>query len=332
MFKRLPLAICILFLSLPFVGAASDRVNGQFTATDACSAYQSFKNKTNPGNITISTGEVYKVIEKNDRSIPKSVRIIVSDATPKKRWVASNCGKLNIMTTVGHRDNIQEGSCNTKNLADSYVLALSWQPAFCEIKPDKAECKVTDASSYQANNFTLHGLWPNRNTCGIGYGWCDKKITKQKKFCNYQKLELTDETRNSLEKYMPSAKHGTCLQRHEWYKHGSCQNLSPSSYYDLSIKLLKGINSSKFGGFTRKNVGKKVSVKALKQAFDDSYGPGAHNALTIKCNNGDLVDLYRNLKVPEASQDSIDKLLIYSDTEFTDIQCGSVVTFDLIND
>ena len=45
---------------------------------------------------------------------------------------------------------------------DYYVLALSWQPAFCEGRPDKSECRTQTQNRFDANNFVLHGLWPNQ--------------------------------------------------------------------------------------------------------------------------------------------------------------------------
>jgi len=41
-----------------------------------------------------------------------------------------------------------------------YVLAVSWQPAFCETRPRLPECRSQTADRFDATNFTLHGLWP----------------------------------------------------------------------------------------------------------------------------------------------------------------------------
>ena len=51
------------------------------------------------------------------------------------------------------------------------VLAVSWQPAFCETKPDKIECRTQTADRFDASNFTLHGLWPQPRRmayCNVG--------------------------------------------------------------------------------------------------------------------------------------------------------------------
>ena len=40
------------------------------------------------------------------------------------------------------------------------LLAVSWQPAFCEQRPKKPECASQTANRYDATHFSLHGLWP----------------------------------------------------------------------------------------------------------------------------------------------------------------------------
>ena len=53
----------------------------------------------------------------------------------------------------------------------SYVLAISWQPAFCEAMSTKARMPLADqAAASMPRNFTLHGLWPQPGTniyCGV---------------------------------------------------------------------------------------------------------------------------------------------------------------------
>src|SRR3546814_1497468 len=44
--------------------------------------------------------------------------------------------------------------------ADFFVLAVSWQPAFCETRPAKPECVTQDEDRFDASHFALHGLWP----------------------------------------------------------------------------------------------------------------------------------------------------------------------------
>ncbi|WP_231138773.1 ribonuclease T2 family protein [Francisella orientalis] len=109
-------------------------------------------------------------------------------------------------------------------LADSYVLALSWQSAFCEtygFSAGKQECKNLPVDSAAAKSFSLHGFWPNQDTCGTNYGFCGAQ--KQSNFCNYAPLNLDDKTVELLRRVMPGYNDSSCLQHHAWYKHGTCQ-------------------------------------------------------------------------------------------------------------
>src|SRR5258706_166452 len=48
------------------------------------------------------------------------------------------------------------------------VFAVSWQPAFCETKPNKPECLSMTSDRFDATHLTLHGLWPQgADYCGI---------------------------------------------------------------------------------------------------------------------------------------------------------------------
>ncbi|MFM8445148.1 MAG: hypothetical protein ACKN9W_17645, partial [Methylococcus sp.] len=40
------------------------------------------------------------------------------------------------------------------------LLALSWQPAFCERQAAKPECRDQTAGRFDADHLSLHGLWP----------------------------------------------------------------------------------------------------------------------------------------------------------------------------
>jgi len=107
--------------------------------------------------------------------------------------------------------------CNTAGQADSYVFALSWLPAFCEMKPEKFECQTADPNVYQAKHFTLLGLWPNKKSCGVNYGYCGEiKVAKQN-FCEYPEINLDSISRAAIAKVMPGAIEGSCLERHQWY-------------------------------------------------------------------------------------------------------------------
>ncbi|MCV6590920.1 MAG: ribonuclease T2 [Marinobacterium sp.] len=176
-------------------------------------------------------------------------------------------------------------NCDTPNTYDSHVLAISWQPAFCEGKPTKPECKTLDTGRYDADHFTLHGLWPNKNSCGINYSACGAVKQSFQSFCDYPAMNLDDIVRENLSVAMPGARYGSCLQRHEWWKHGVCRDADPNAYFNLSMALLRQINLSDFRlNFIKPNIGKTVQRSDFETEFDNSFGDGASERLKLSCN------------------------------------------------
>lgn len=198
-------------------------------------------------------------------------------------------------------------SCHLKGGADSYVLAMSWQPGFCITKPDKTECKepsFTTPEVYSSNNFSLHGLWPNKKECGQNYGFCGD-VKEQKSFSDYPEVPLKPDTLSSLSQIMPSIKANSHLERHEWYKHGTCQELSSDSYFILAGRLVEEFNKNSFMNYIRENINKKINIEAFKKKIDaeDGLGPGASGSIIIVCKKAKgkvdgpfLVEIQFNLK------------------------------------
>ena len=335
---RLLLAVLILCTSVTNANATT----GTVSAIQSCEAYQSFRKKTNPGKVLISKGQYYTYKEVSITADHTKYRIVIKGAKPALRWIDGRCVKP--LTQKSHKKHFNQVYKSNKGtyrcttvpgLADSNVLALSWQSAFCETKRDKAECQVRDPKSFQANNFTLHGLWPNRDNCNRKtgyYGNCNSLKTKPKKFCGYPKLDLNDSTRAQLEIYMPSAAHGTCLQRHEWYRHGTCQTqLDVSQYYDFAIKLQQEFNNSGMAQLMTENIGKRVASANFFNSFDKAFGAGAHQKLQLRCKAGDLIDVYINLPKDLDQAASLKTLLGRAENDFKN-GCGALFSVNAIND
>ena len=48
------------------------------------------------------------------------------------------------------------------------ILGVSWQPAYCENRPQARECAKLGASSPAGRQFSLHGLWAMKKSyCGV---------------------------------------------------------------------------------------------------------------------------------------------------------------------
>ncbi|MCB1985665.1 MAG: ribonuclease T [Burkholderiales bacterium] len=283
---------------------ASSPASGTFTATQSCEAFVSKNKRTNPGDVQLSIGQTYGIIEVNKVNDPSWYRLTVPDAQPHERWVAENCGQIDVKIGGGSSGN---NKCNTAGLEDSYVLALSWQPAFCETSSgrSKPECQIDDKNAYQANNFALHGLWPNRQECGTKYGFCGEVKNNPGHFCDYPQLQLFTDVRKNLEQVMPSAAAGSCLQRHEWFKHGTCQtNLTIDEYFEVAVNMTRQFNASGIGYFMSRHIGETVTEAAFIARINCALGQDTHKSIELKCQGDNLVDVYIHLTdVPDNKAD-----------------------------
>lgn len=301
---------------------ASSSISGSFVASRACDAYVSKNKHSNPDHARLIVDHHYSLVEANKKRHPDWYRVRVESASPSLRWVNASCGRVSTVSnqshasekaphsTVSKTSKFSGDACHIAGRQDSYVLALSWQPAFCESHRAKPECRIKDKSSYQASHFTLHGLWPNQASCGIHYEFCDTSIHKQNSFCSYPALPLSMASRRQLERVMPSAAQGSCLQRHEWFKHGTCQsNLAIDAYFSLAVSLTRQFNDAGVSDFMSSHIGKTVTESAFKAVVDAANGGGAHNTIKLGCRKGMLTDVWVYLPASLKLGDSLDDLM-----------------------
>ena len=202
--------------------AAEVPLTGFFIAREACPALQSIRNGTNPGAVETAPGKSYPMIAKNKPNASHYF-IEVEGADPARRWVAVDCGE-HVVSADGSSQPQEPGpgeERDTDAARAEYVLSVSWQPAFCETKRDKAECATQTPDRFDATHFTLHGLWPQprRNA------YCDvpPEMSLADKDGDWDRLpepKLSDATRQRLAQVMPGTQSN--LERHEWIKHGTC--------------------------------------------------------------------------------------------------------------
>lgn len=294
--------ISCFLLVISFNLQASTPVSGSFQATQTCPAYVSKNSKSNPDDFTIKPNEIYPIREINKPS-PNWIRIEIPLSHYPLRWVSTQCG-------MADYEEKNSDHCDThKGKADANILALSSQPGFCQhygYEAGKPECLHLAKNSYQATHLTLHGLWPNQNSCGQHYGYCDTK--PKPSHCSYNALNLSTEVSNSLDKLMPSYHYGSCLERHEWNKHGSCQNLSDNGYFSLATRLTTEVNNSAFGQYLTAHNGQTIALVTLRQRIAEAFGANNSTKIRLGCKNGLLVDVFITLPaiIPEdASLESL---------------------------
>ncbi|NVN93349.1 MAG: hypothetical protein HXX11_22515 [Desulfuromonadales bacterium] len=192
-----------------------------------------------------------------------------------------------ILSSTAYAQQSGKGTTAVPGKFDSYVFSLSWQPAFCETKPDKKECISQTADRYDANNLVLHGLWPNKkgDTRHV-YGFCNvknsiRKLDNASTWCKMPAPGLTDDTKNNLSTVMPG--YASCLERHEWYKHGTCSNLEANEYFSTASSLVAKVAETNFGKYISANVGNTVNSDDLISAFEKDFGPGSRDYVNLYC-------------------------------------------------
>lgn len=179
--------------------------------------------------------------------------------------------------------------CEPAPDVDHYILALSWQPAFCERNAAKPECRELDGADFAATNLALHGLWPNGGGdehpfyCGVAA--VDRGRDEDGAWCALPETGADQATQSDLAQVMPGSL--SCLDRHEWIKHGTCTGLGADSYFDESARLVREVQTTRLAELLRSNIGKQVSRRDLLEAFEQEFGAGAAGALEVTCRRED---------------------------------------------
>ena len=261
---------------------AEVKLSGSFVADRACPATQSIKTAKNPGNISTETGKSDDLLAGN-KDMPTHYLIEVLGAEPDRRWVKVGCGHLadGGATEVPATPDKPAAAAGGK---PEFVFALSWQPAFCETKPDKSECKAQTSSGFDATHFSLHGLWPQPNGnfyCGVKAS--DRANDKPGHWQDLPPVNLDTATRQELDQVMPGTQ--SDLERHEWIKHGTCSGKNQQDYFADAVRLMREVNASPVRDLFEKSIGGELTSGQIRDAFDAAFGAGAGNRVRVSCVN-----------------------------------------------
>ena len=295
--QRQRIAVAIFAaLGLVLPARADVPMTGNFLASSACPALQSFNKNTNPGNVTLKPEQMYELVSAN-KTAASHYQVIVPGADPERRWVAVSCG-----TTLTSSDAITTAPSATPAEAPAvpaaapsaptvpasakgaapthFVLAISWEPGFCAGKPGKPECAAETASSFEASHFTLHGLWPDpKEYCGAAPA--DIAADKAGDWASLPAVTLSTATRAHLDMAMPGTQ--SQLERHEWIKHGTCSGASMEGYFGRELTFLDAVNASPVQALFAGNIGKTVGLAQIRAAFEQGFGAGAGQRIRLSC-------------------------------------------------
>lgn len=165
-------------------------------------------------------------------------------------------------------------------ISRSFVLAISWEPAFCESHGRKPECRSQNATRFDASHFSLHGLWPDSNSyCGAAPS--DRAADRASRWHDLPAVKLSNATRRALNAAMPGTK--SLLERHEWIKHGTCSGASMEAYFASAVGFLGEVNHSPVQALFAENISKTITLAQVRRAFDAGFGRGAGARVRLSC-------------------------------------------------
>ncbi|MDY8108183.1 ribonuclease [Fulvimarina sp. 2208YS6-2-32] len=322
-FRIAPLLAGFLLLATPSASVADGRdvPDERFVARAVCPLFQSFRNGTNPGNLSTKPGSAYAIIAVNGTN-PTHYRLRVPGARPQERWVAMDCGGLASAAAAGARPTPDGGAAppasrgadalanalasssggakpprrdavpRTRSPAGTYVLAASWHAAFCEVRPRSLDCRGGGLD----DGLKLHGLWPQpRDNAYCGVSRRDIETDRTGRWEDLPEPEIGAATARALQRAMPGM--AADLHSHEWIKHGTCYGADADEYFADSLRLVEQLDASPVGRLFRSSRGRELTNDAIRSAFDDAFGPGAGERVLVDCNDDDGRRIVNELRI-----------------------------------
>jgi ribonuclease T2 len=321
---RLISSLFILALLSSGPAAAFEKLEGYFIAFEACEAFQSKNKLTNPGHVETEPFRAYEIKGINKKGGDYFQMHVPGAPVTTDRWVHVDCGLHVIDAETPIWDGPGDKVVITPpagNESDTHLLALSWQPAFCEGKPGKIECKQLNDGLLPVTEtqLSIHGLWPQprgKDYCGVPKTLID--LDRSSRWSELPDVPVDAETREALVVAMPGT--ASFLDRHEWIKHGTCHlgDGGADEYYDDTLQLTEAINNSVVGTFLAGHVGAEVNTQDIRDLFDEAFGAGAGDRVQFQC-AGDagrqlIQELKINLRGVIKADSALSDLLMAADT------------------
>ncbi len=300
--KTWMIALAASLLLVAQAASAKTTDGNLLVANQACPAYQSIAKRTNPGNVKLKVGRAYIVVAHN-KTPATWLQVEIDGARPAVRWVSVQCAAPGVDPGPGLDPQTPSSQPSPPPPSPAmppvalgkatHLLALSWEPSFCETHTSKTECRAETRQSPEAKQLSLHGLWPQPN--GNFYCHADPKQVTIDKASHFDQLtapNVTQATHDRLAAVMPGVQ--SSLERHEWIKHGTCFGTSADVYFNRAADLTEQVNASAVGQLIAAQAGQAVQVSDLVAAFSQAFGADARKAIVIKCASGELseIDVY----------------------------------------
>lgn len=148
---------------------------------------------------------------------------------------------------------------------DYYVLALSWSANWCAMEGDARGSSQCDAT--HDHGWILHGLWPQFHRGYPSYCQTAKPAPSRR-----MTAEMSDIMGTSG------------LAWHQWNKHGTCTDLSPTDYYALSREAYARITRPVI--FRQIDETLRLPARVVEEAFLEANPDFDADSITITCREG----------------------------------------------
>ena len=145
---------------------------------------------------------------------------------------------------------------------DYYVLALSWNAAWCEAEGAGRGAPQCDPTL--DIGFTLHGLWPQHER-----GWPEN--------CRSSLRDPSRAETGAMADIMGSGG----LAWHQWEKHGRCSGLSAEEYFALARAAWEEVQRPQV--LRQVRTPRRVPPKVIEAAFLEANPRLRANGVTVTC-------------------------------------------------
>ena len=148
---------------------------------------------------------------------------------------------------------------------DHYILALSWNAAWCVAEGDGRGADQCDANG--AYGFILHGFWPQHER-----GWPD-----------YCETEARDPSRAETAAMADIMGSGG-LAWYQWKKHGRCSGLDPADYFAVARAAWENVRRPAVLREVEKRL--RLDPGVVEAAFLEANPALEADGVTVTCRGG----------------------------------------------
>lgn len=269
----------------PAAAEGFQRLEGWFIARAACPATASISGGE-PGAPRTRPREAYEMLGTEAPGGAHYQIRVAGAPDPTARWVRRACGTHAVAASGADGAGPSAGRAaggGAPGESAEHVLSVSWQPAFCERRPEKPECGALNRGDLPraATRLSLHGLWPRELYCGVSAE--ARALDEDRRWEALAPLDLAPDTRAALAEAMPGV--ASFLHRHEWVKHGVCHGGAGGAdeYYRDTLLVMDALNASPVRALFAERVGARMTAEEIRAAFDAGFGVGAGRRVRVLC-------------------------------------------------